>query len=332
MTIQNLRGDLLKRRFKPLYLLHGEEPFYLDKAEALFDELVLTEAEKSFNHTILYGRDCDAQTITDAALRYPMFAEHQLIVVREAQQLRDLDKLQSYAEKPVPTTVLVLVYKYKKLPANRRLYKAIAQHGIVFESKKIRDYEVASWVQGHVSESGYKIQPAAAQLMEQYLGSDLSRIDGELRKLMINLEPGSTITPAHVERFIGISREYNVFELQNALLKNDTARVWKIAENLRANIRQHPLVMIVGSLYNFFSKVYAVHFIGQTNDKELAQVLGVHPFFVKDYRSAASAWPIPRLERGFAQLLQYDLRSKGVDDAGTESGELLRELIWKLLR
>ena len=332
MNLEKLRGDLKKRQFKPIYLLHGEEPFYLDQAGELFENHILSEAEKSFNLTILYGRDTEVQSITDAALRYPMFAEHQLIIVREAQNIRDLDKLITYAEKPVPSTVLVLLHKYKKYPANRKLYKAIAKFGEVLESKKIRDYEVAKWVQEYLSGSGFKIKPQAAQLIEEYLGADLSRIDGELRKLMINLEPGATINANDVERYIGISREYNVFELQNALLKGDSARVWKIEENLRANIRQHPMVMIIGSLYNFFNKVYLTHFIAKASDKDLASALGVNPYFVRDYRSAAANWSIPRLERCFAHLLQYDLRSKGVDDTGTEQGELLRELIWKLLR
>ncbi len=331
MNLDSLKKEISQRKVKPIYLLHGEEPFFLEQAEALFEQGLLSEAERGFNLSILYGRDSDAQSITDAALRYPMFADFQLIIVREAQSLRDIEKLLSYAEKPVPSTVLVLVHKHKKYPANRKLYKAIARSGVVMESKKVRDQEMAAWVDQFLRQQGYRIQPDAAQLVAEHLGNDLGRVVSELKKLMLNIEAKSSIKSEDIERYIGISREYNVFELQNALLKQDRARAWKITEHLGENIRQHPMVMIVGSLYNLYSKVYMAHFVQGASDKELAELLGVHPFFVKDYRLATSGWPIPKVERSMGVLMQYDLRTKGVEDAGTEHSSMLREMVWKLL-
>jgi DNA polymerase III subunit delta len=332
MTPKELARQLQQGVFKPLNLLHGEEPYVLDEAEALFDRHVLQEAERPFNLTLLYGRDTDAQTVMDAASRYPVFAERQLIIVREAQSMRDLEKLLPYAERPVPSTVLVLVHKYKKLPANRKLFKAIQAHGLVFEAKGIRENQVPAWIADYLKERGHRIQPDAAQLIAEYQGADLSRISGELDKLLINLQPGASVSCAEVEKYIGISREYNVFEWQNALMRADIEKVWKIGDNLRANMRQNPLVMIISNLYNLLSKLYLAHFLQGANDRDLAQALGVNPYFAGDYRKALAHWSVPRLERALAVLLQYDLRAKGVDDAGTEPEELFRELTWKLLR
>ncbi|MFT7589101.1 MAG: DNA polymerase-3 subunit delta [Limisphaerales bacterium] len=317
--------------YSPVYLFHGEEPYYIDEAVKILEHDVLTEAEKGFNLLILYGRDSDAQTIVDNAMRYPMFSERQVVLVKEAQQLKDIEKLLSYIEKAQPSTLLVLAYKYKKYPANRKLYKAIAKKGVIFESKKIRDYKVSEWVQNYLKGKPYTINMKASLLIQEYLGTDLSKVSGELDKLFLNLSEGTEITDTHIEQFIGISKDYNIFELNNAMMQGDTDRVWRIVEYFRANPKNHPLVMITANLYSMFSKIYQVHFVAGGSDKELASALHINPFFIKDYRTAASNYSISRLEQVFAELLTYDLRSKGVGDSGTPQSELLREMIWKIL-
>jgi DNA polymerase-3 subunit delta len=323
--------DIRAKQLSPVYLFHGEEAYYTDRLISALEENVLTEAEKGFNLMTFYGRDTDARTVIDAAMRYPMFAERQLVLVKEAQQMRDFDKLLPYIEKAQPTTVLAVAYKYKKYPANRKLYKAFAKQGTVLESKKIRDDQVAKWVMDAVGETEYKIAPRAAALLQEYLGADLAKVNGELEKLYLNIEKGATIDVDAIEEHIGISKDYNVFELVTALLYKDRDRVWRIVEYFRANPKASPFVLVMGSLFNAFQKVYMSHLVSAASDRELASALRVSPWFVKDYRHAAALYPIPKLERIFGQLLAYDLRSKGVDDAGTPPGELLREMVWKIL-
>lgn len=330
ITLAQLQKDIKGGTPAPLYLLHGEEVHFIDQATALLEEGLLSEAEKGFNFTTFYGRDADAGTIIDTALRAPMMAPRQVVVVREAQQMRDIEKLLPYAQKPVPSTVLVLAHKYKKLPANRKLYKAIAKTGAVLEAKRIKEHQVADWVQQQVAATPYGVSPKAAQLLQAYLGADLSRVNGALEKLYLNLEEGQTIEPAHIERFIGISKDYNLFELHNALLKGDRSRAARIAAYLIDHPKENPLVLILGSLYTLFQKLYLTHFVGQANDRELASTLKVPPFAVRDYREGARFYPIERIERIFAYLQQADLRSKGVNNGSADHPALLRELVIKL--
>ena len=326
LTLAQLTKQADQAAWKPIYLLHGEEAYFIDRAVALFEDKVLTEAEKSFNLTTLYGRDTDARTIIDTALRAPMMAPRQLVLVREAQQLRDLDKLLPYAQKPVPSTVLVLAYKHKKYPANRKLHKAINQHGAVLEGKRIREDQVANWIQDAVSQSAYRIDPKASLLLQTYLGADLGRVQGELEKLYLNLQEGETIKPSHIEKYIGISKEYNLFEWQNALLRGERSRAASIAAHFIAHPKQNPLVLLVGSLFTMFSRVYLAHFLADANDQELAGAIKVNPYFIRDYRKATQHYTIRRLERIFAYLQKADLRSKGLDNGSANHGDILKEL------
>jgi DNA polymerase-3 subunit delta len=331
LTFANLSKQLKAKEFASVYLLHGEEAYYIDRALELIVEHALAEHERDFNQSIFYGRDADSQSIIDAARQYPAFAERRLVVLKEAQQMRDFDKLLPYLEHAVPSTVLVLAYMHKKYPANRKLYKAAAKKGQVFESKKIRDYQVAAWVTDYFKGSQYKISPQAAQLLQEYVGPDLARLHSELEKLLINLEPGATVGPKQIEEYIGISKDHNIFELQQQLLKGDQSRAWKIIENFRSNPKEHPFFMITGSLYGLYNKLYLTHMLQSASDKELASALRVNPFFIRDYRSAVRIFPIPKIEAAFSLLLEYDMRAKGVNDTGTAHGELLREMMWRLM-
>jgi DNA polymerase-3 subunit delta len=330
MSFTDLASAVGKGDIRPLYLLHGDEPFFIDRATDLFAERLLSEAEKGFNFTLCYGKDTDARTVIDTALRAPMMAQRQVVIVKEAQQMRDLDQLQAYAERPVPTTVLVLAHPHRKLPANRKLFKAIAKTGAVMESSRIKDHQVADWVQRAVAAAGRRIEATAAQLMQEHLGPDLSRVQSELDKLYLNVPAEQAIAPAHIERFVGISKDYNLFELHTALMRGDRRRAAAIAAYQVAHPKEHPLILIVGSLYTLFSKIYLTHFVGQANDRELASALKVPPFAVRDYRQAVAHYPIDRVERVFAYLQQTDLRSKGIDNGSAEHGDLLRELLVRI--
>jgi DNA polymerase III subunit delta len=273
----------------------------------------------------------DVQTIVSEAKRYPMMAERQVVIVKEAQNVRNIEALETYAENPLDSTLLVICYKYKTLDKRKTATKAIAKAGVLFESAPLREYKVPDWINGYLKEHNYTAGPKAAQLLTEYLGTDLSKITNELDKLMINLKEGTEITPEHIQQNIGISKDYNTFELNDALAKKDVLRSNRIINYFAANSKEHPMPVTIAALYNYFAKVLVLHFLADKSEKAAASALGVHPFFVKDYLTAARNYPTGKLKQVFAFLREYDLRSKGVDNVSADEGALLKELVWKIL-
>jgi len=339
MTADDILKDLKNRKYKPLYLLHGEEPYFIDQVSNFVEDKVLPEAERGFNQTVLYGKDTEVMTVLNAAKRYPMMAEYQVVLVKEAQDMKwgrdDDDKktinpLLSYLENPLPSTIVVFCYKYGKFDKRKKTYKAIEKNGVVFESTPLYDSKIPSWIEGFAAGKGYKIDQQASAMMAEYLGNDLSKIANELEKLMLNVSAGQTITMQHVQDNIGISKEYNVFELQSALSRKDPFKVNQIINYFEANPKANPIVLVLGNLNNFFGKVLLYHYAKDKSPQNLARELGVNPYFVKDYELAARSYNYSKSMQIISLLREYDLKSKGVD-SNAGPGELMKELMFKIL-
>ncbi len=341
MTAAALLTDLKNRKYKSVYLLHGEESYYIDLFSDFFEKQLLTEAEKGFNQTVLYGRDTDFITILNAAKRFPMMSDYQLVLIKEAQDLKwgkdDGDKkgndpLLSYLENPVPGTILVFCYKYAKFDKRKKAYKAFEKKGVIFESATIYENKVPAWVEELVKGNGYRIHARASAMIAEYLGNDLSKISNELEKLMLNVAKGNEISVEDVQNNIGISKEYNVFELQDALAKRDPFKANQIIDYFAANPKANPIQLVFGALNTWFTKILKYHYIADKSPQNLARELGVNPYFIKDYELASKNYDAFKVFNIFSYLREYDLKSKGVDSTGnTTDGEVLKELIFKII-
>ena len=342
MDINNLIKDLKSRKFKPVYLLHGEESYYIDKISDFIEENVLNDAEKGFNQSIFYGKDSDIMSILNAAKRYPMMSEYQVILVKEAQELKwgkdgDDDKklsdpLLSYFENPLQSTILVFCFRNGKFDKRKKTYKTIEKTGIVFESATLNDNKVSAWIESFVHQKGYKIQAQASALMAEYLGNDLSKVCNELEKLMLNVKVGQEINTDDIQNNIGISKEYNVFELQNAIARKDAFKVNQIINYFAENPKNNPIFLLLGNLNSYFGKILKVHYATDRSPQGLARELGVSPYFVKDFENAARNHSKEKVFRIISYLRECDLKSKGVDaSANTEHGELMKELLFKII-
>lgn len=339
MTAADILKDLKNRKYKPLYLLHGEEPYYIDLISNYIEHNLLNEAERGFNQTVLYGKDTEMITVLNAAKRYPMMADCQVVLVKEAQEMKwgkdDDDKkhinpLLAYLENPLQSTILVFCYKYGKFDKRKKTYKAIDKNGLVFESAPLYDNKIPGWIDSFISEKGYKASQQASAMLAEYLGNDLSKIANELEKLMLNVPNGQEITLKHIQDNIGISKEYNVFELQAALGKKDVLKANQIINYFEANQKANPIVLLFGNLNNFFSKVLVYHYVKDKTPQNLAKELGVNPFFIKDYEQAARSYNLGKTVQIISLLREYDLKSKGVD-SNLSPGELMKELMFKIL-
>ena len=332
MDSNQILADLKDRKFAPVYFLEGEEPYFIDEISDYILENTLTAEEKDFNQTLLYGKDLTIDTILTSAKRFPMMAERQVVVIREAQNVKNIEDLAPYVEKPLLSTILVISYKYKAIDKRKKLYKAVQKNGIYFESKPIYDNQIPGWITKYMKLKNYGIDPRAAQLIADYVGSDLQRIVNDLEKVTISAVPGTTIMPQDVEKNIGISKEYNSFELQNALGKKDILKSNQIINYFIANEKAHPLPAIMGALLTFFRKLLLYHSIeNKSNTNEIARVLGVNPYFVGDYTTAGRNYSLDKVVFIISLMRECDLRSKGARGGSTENGELLRELIYKIL-
>ncbi|MFM2267417.1 MAG: hypothetical protein RL757_858 [Bacteroidota bacterium] len=332
MEFKDLEKSLRARDFKSVYFLQGEEPYFIDKIAEIIEKEVLTESEQSFNQTIFYGRDAEASAVADAARRYPMMSERQVVVLREAQDMKALTQLQSYIEKPMPSTVLLICHKYKKIDMRTAFAKAVQKNAVVFESKPIYDNQVPDFVKNYLKNRKLDIEPQAAALIGEYLGTDLSKIVNELDKLALNVPKNGSVTDKHIQDFIGISREFNIFELQKALSQKNIPQANRIVKYFSENPKSQPLVVTVSSLFGYFSKIYQLHFLKQHPEAEQVKVMQLRSsFFLKEYKMAAQHYSLPRTEQIIGLLREYDLKSKGVDADGSQEGELLKELIFKIL-
>ncbi|WP_243472195.1 DNA polymerase III subunit delta [Winogradskyella sp. MH6] len=331
--VKALVADIKKGQIKPIYFLMGEEAYYIDKISDFIEDNLLDEAEKGFNQMVLYGRDVTIDDIVSNAKRYPMMAERQVVIVKEAQDLsRTIEKLASYAENPQPTTVLVVNYKYKKIDKRKALYKAINKNGsVVFESKKLYDNQVPDWIRRVLKGQGYDISPKAAQMLVEFLGTDLSKVNNELDKLKIVLPEGTQITPDHIEENIGISKDFNNFELRKAVGERNIVKAHQIAKYFADNPKDNPMVVTVALLFNFFSQLLHLHGMTDKNPRSVASALRVNPYFVNEYLTAARNYPMKKVSAVVALLREFDVKSKGVGANAVPQGDLLKELLVRIM-
>ncbi|MFM8592522.1 MAG: DNA polymerase III subunit delta [Sphingomonadales bacterium] len=331
MSATAIIADWKKGKWKPVYWVEGEEDYYIDQVLNYAEHQLLSDAEASFNLSVFYGRDAAWPDVVNACKRYPMFAEKQVVLIKEAQHMRDIDKLESYLEQPLDSTILVIGYKEKKLDNRRKFAKLIKDKGVLVSTKKLYEQDLRAFAEALVQTKGLSIQPMALSLLIDHIGSDMQRIENELEKLVVNLADRKTITADDIERFIGISKEYNVFELQSALAKKDTARCLRIVSYFEANPKAGPIQLILPSLYGFFSKVFMLYGVNGGDDKAIAATLGVPSFFLKDYKSATRNFDYAATEKVLLLLHQYNLRSVGMGTAGATDASLLKELVMKIL-
>lgn len=309
-----------------VYFLMGEEAYYIDAISDFIEDSVLSEEEKGFNQMVLYGRDVSIEDVVSHAKRYPMMAERQVIIVKEAQDLsRTIENLVAYVENPQPTTVLVFCYKYKTLDKRKKLSKSIAKNGVLFESKKLYENQVPDWIRRVLAGRGYTITPKAAQMLVEFLGNDLGKVNNELEKLQLITKLGEQFTPELIEENIGISKDFNNFELQNAIGEKNIKKAFAIVQYFAQNPKNHPLVMTVALLYSFFSKLLKYHAL--TNKTDAPRALGVSPYFVKDYQLAARNYPMKKVSAIISSIRKVDMKSKGVGAANLPQGDLLKELL-----
>jgi len=325
--------DVRAGNFKPVYLLHGEESFFIDRIAEEIEHLCVQEHERDFNQTILYGRDSDPDTVKDTCLRYPMMAERQLVVVRELQTWRidQVEKLEPYLAKPTPTTVLVLAYKHKKVDGRKSILKTVQKGGgVVFTSDKVRDDKLPDVLVSFAKNHKRKLGAAEAELLANHLGSDLAKAVKEVEKLCLVTEEGGAITNEVIQRFVGISKDYNVFELQNAIGTRNAAKAQRIAQHFANDPKDNPLPLTLGALNTYFAKLAMVHALPGRSQQEMAAAMKVNPYFVKDYVAQARNYPLAKITEVQRHLRQCDLRSKGIGGDG-DPGELLREFLAKVM-
>ncbi|GAA3740876.1 MULTISPECIES: DNA polymerase III subunit delta [Flavobacterium] len=324
-------NDIKAGDIKPIYFLMGEEPYYIDKLSEYIEQNVLAEEEKGFNQTVLYGRDVSVDDIVSTAKRYPMMAERQVVIVKEAQDLsRTIDKIESYVENPMQTTVLVICYKYKTLDKRKKVTKLLGQKGVVYESKKLYENQVGDWIKRVLAGKKYTIDPKANAMLVEFLGTDLSKINNELEKLQIILPKGTMITAEHIEENIGFSKDYNVFELRKAIGERNQLKAYKIAENFAHNPKEYPLVMTTGLVFGFFVQLLKYHGLKDKNPKNVASVLGVNPYFLKEYDLAVKNYPMRKVSQIVGALRDIDIKSKGVGANALPQSDLLKEMLYKI--
>jgi len=332
ISIEQLYKDLKNKIYHPIYFLCGDEPYYIDKITEYIMQNVLTEAEKSFNQTVIYGKDTDAVVVTNTARRFPMMANYQLVVVKEAQDLKNFDDLIHYVKSPLKSTLLVINYKYKSLDKRKVIYKSLQENAVYYESKKLYDNKIPEWISNNLAKRNYKIEPKAAILLTEFLGNDLSKVSNELDKLIIVLNDNTkTITSQDIERNIGISKEYNNFELQNALRTKDVLKANQIINYFADNQKNNPIVVTLSLLYQFFSRILIYHSLADKSKNNVAASLKISPYFTSDYESAARVYSPSKVVQIISLLREYDLKSKGYGNVSTGPGDLLKELIFKIL-
>jgi DNA polymerase-3 subunit delta len=331
MSAEKIISDWKKKQFKPVYWLEGDEEYIIDKVVHYAEHHLLTEAEAGFNLTIFYGRDADWAQVFNACRRYPMFAERQVVILKEAQHMRDIDKLEPYIENPLPSTVFVVAYKEKKVDGRTKLAKLLKTKAELLSTKKMYDSQLPEWTSELVQSKGYTITQKAVLLLVDHIGNDLSRIDNEIEKLLVNLGDRKHITEDDIEKYVGISKEFNAFELQAAMAAKDLPRAMRIVQYFEANPKAAPIQMVLPTLYNLFSKTYMIFGQNNRDEKSIAAAIGVHSFFIKDYLLAARNYGFEGIESALLLLHHYNLKSVGVNDSGTPDGSLLKEMVAKIM-
>lgn len=331
MSISTIISEWKKGVFKPVYWLEGEEEYFIDKAVNYAEHHILSESEASFNLTVLYGRDTSWPEVLNACRRYPMFAERQVVILKEAQHMRDVEKLEAYVENPLSSTVFVVSYKDKKVDGRTKFAKLLKEKGGLVTTKKIYDNQLPEWTQELIESKGLSISPKGLALFVDHIGNDLTRIENEVTKISVNLGKRKTITEEDIEEFVGVSKDFNVFELQSALARKDLAKAIRIIQYFEANPRAAPIQLVLPSIYSFFSKVFMIFGTPSREEKAVAAAIGINAFFVKDYVHAAKVYDFQGVERILLLLQQYNLKSIGVNSINTEDASLLKEMVYKMI-
>lgn len=331
MDYKALLKDIKNGDFKPLYVLHGEEPYFIDLISDAIGENAVDESEKDFNLAVYYGRDIDAVTLMSEARSFPFMGTRKVVIVREAQDMKDIYELEKLLPNLVESNILVICHKYKALDGKRKFTKEIANAGVNFKSEKVKDYNLTEWIAGYVRSEGYEITSKAAALLGEFLGNDLSRIVNELDKLAIVLEKGTKISDIHIEENIGISKDYNVFELVNAIAIRDTLKAFQIADYFEKNPKDHSIIVVIPSVFKLFTNMMRVHFAPNKSPEAIASSVGLHPFVAKELIRNSPNYPPKILARNVEILHNYDLKAKGVGNSSTSDGQLLKEMLVQIL-
>ncbi len=330
--VKRIIGDIAAGTIKPIYFLFGEEPYHIDQIASYIEQNLLSEEERGFNQMSLYGKDISINDIVSNAKRFPMMAERQLVIVKEAQHLsRTVENLTAYVENLQPSTVLVICYKYKKLDKRKKLYKTIKKVGVLFESKKLYENQVSDWIRAKLKDRGYSISHKAAVLLVEFLGTDLGRVDKELEKLQLILPKETEITPELIEEHIGISKDYNNFELKKAIGERNVVKATRIINYFAQNPKGNPFVLTVSLLQSFFTQLLRYHGLNDRSPKSVASALRINPYFVSEIKTAAANYPMKKLSGIISSLRELDLKGKGVGANSISQADLLKELLIKII-
>jgi len=331
MDSKAILRDIKAGNFQAVYLLHGEEPYFIDELSNAIEKYALEEHERDFNQSIVYGKDADFPSLLNDLRSYPLMAERRLVILKEAQDFKQLDNLDAYVAEPCLTTIFVICHKYKTIDARKKIIKSIGKNGILFKSEKVRDYQLGDWVLNYVKALGYGITSKANMLLAESIGNDLSRIVNELDKLSIIIEKGTTITDVHVEENVGISKDYNIFELTNAIRDRDMLKALKIVNYFESNPKAANLVVIIPNLFKFFSQLMRIHFLPNGSRESLALALGVPPFVAGELAKAKNNFNPKMIAANIMLLHEYDLKGKGLGNSSATQGELMKELVFQLI-
>lgn len=325
--------ELRAKQYRPVYYLMGEEPYYIDVIADYIEEHVLTETEKEFNQTVVYGADVDVATIINAAKRYPMMAEHQVVIVKEAQAVRGMDELAYYLQKPLMSTILVLCHKHGALDRRKKLAVEIEKTGVLFESKKLKETQLPGFITNYLKRKGFDIDPKATSMMAEFVGTDLSRMAGELEKLMITMPKGQTrVTPEQIEQNIGVSKDYNNFELRAALVEKDVLKANRIIKYFEDNPKNNPIQVTLSLLFGFFSNLMVAYYAPEKSEQGIASYLGLKsPWQAREYLAAMRRYGGVKTMQIIGDIRQADAMSKGVGNSSIGNGDILRELVFKIL-
>lgn len=331
MSVDTIIAAWKKKDFKPLYWLEGEEEYYIDKAVQYAEHEILPESEASFNLTVFYGRDANWTDVVNACRRYPMFAERQVVLLKEAQFMKDIEKLEPYFETPLTSTILVIAYKDKKVDSRTKFAKMLKTKAVMVTTKKMYDNQLPDWVQQMVAAKGLNIAAKANALLVDHIGNDLSRLEKEIDKISVNLQGRKSISEDDIENYVGVNKEFNTFELQAAIGSRNMAKAIRIIQYFEANPKAAPIQLILPSLYSFFSKVFMIFGAPGNDEKAIASAIGVNPFFMKDYMQASKLYQYQGVERALLLLHQYNLKSVGINSSGASDAALLKEMVYKML-
>ena len=326
-----LLKEIRNKKFEKIYFLHGEEPYFIDVLTKAIQDNALEESERDFNQSILYGKDAEVLSLISELKSYPMMAERRLVILKEAQYFKAIEQLESYLENPSNSTIFVICYKYKTFDARKKTLKNALKNGVVFKSEKVKEYQLAEWIQQYIKTTGYELTSKACMLLIESLGNDLGRIVKELEKLAVLIEKGTIINENHIEENIGISKDYNVFELTNAVANKDNLKALKIVDYFDHNPKAADLVFVISNLFKFFSQIMRIHFLPNKSREAVAQALGVHPFVAGELTNAKNKYDPRKIAANIALIHEYDLKSKGVGNTSATQGELMREMVYQLI-